>query len=79
MKQQWFCEGCGVSGTVTIPLGADVYAGVNSISRSHHAKSVICHPLNGIRKVRVRNPQLCTPKQWRELIHESNQKRARHD
>lgn len=76
MKQPWFCEACGASGTCTISLGSGVFTGLAAVKKAHRNKSITCDFLNGDSKVRIRNPALCTRNQWRDLVKRSNSLRA---
>lgn len=66
MIQQYFCETCRHAGEVEIRDHADVYEVVNVLESDHSAKNPNCSVV--VRKLRVRNPELCTPEQWAQLI-----------
>lgn len=52
MKQEWFCEVCKTSGTVTIDSDAGVYEVILLLQDSHKDKSPDCvNPLSGLRVV----------------------------
>jgi hypothetical protein len=66
MIQQYFCPICRHAGEIEIRKDAGVNEVINVLESDHAAKSPECRA--GIRTLRVRNPELCTPEQWAELI-----------
>jgi len=69
-KQEWVCEGCGLSGTVEYEPKADVFAVVHAI-RDHHetlaAKyAPLCH--FDVSQTRVRNAELMDEFEWNRLV-----------
>lgn len=79
MKQPWFCEACGATGTCTIPRGSGVFHGLTSVRKAHARKSGPCAVIHGDAFVRVRNPRLCGPGEWQDMIHRVNADRAREE
>jgi hypothetical protein len=66
MIQQYFCPICRHAGEVEIVKHAGVNEVLNVLESDHAAKSPKCGA--GIRALRVRNPEVCTPEQWASLI-----------
>ena len=66
MKQVWYCEGCDIQGSCTIPLGADAMDGIRRVEQAHHDKNIICHGINGYSKVRIKAPG-CSAKEWKQV------------
>lgn len=65
MKQEYFCDGCRLAGSVEIEEHASVFGVFNRIHGDHAAKSPACF---SAREIRVRNPEICTEAEWARII-----------
>jgi hypothetical protein len=71
-KQEWVCEGCGLSGVADYESGDGVFSVVRAI-REHHETlaskyAPTCH--FDIDQVRVRNPELMDEYAWNRRVAE---------
>jgi len=72
-RQEWVCEGCGLSGTVTYDSGCgDVFSVIRAI-RDHHETlaskyALLCH--FDMDQTSVRNDDLMDVYAWNRLIAE---------
>jgi hypothetical protein len=66
VRQVWYCEGCDVQGSCTIPRGTDVYGGVEILRRSHDKKSPGC-PTQQLAKLRIKAPG-CSAAEWKAVM-----------
>ncbi len=69
-KQEWVCEGCGLSGTVTYDPGDGVFSVVRAI-RDHHETlaskfAPLCH--FDMDQTRVRNDAAMDVYAWNRLV-----------
>lgn len=75
-KQEWVCEGCGLSGVVEYNGGDGVFAVVHAI-RNHHETlaskfAPTCH--FDIDQTRVRNSEMVNIYEWNRLVAEIERK-----
>jgi hypothetical protein len=71
MKQEWVCEGCGLSGAVDYePTNGDVFSVVHAIEDHHNrlAERHASHCRFDVHKVRVRNPSLMDEFAWNRFV-----------
>jgi hypothetical protein len=69
-KQEWVCEGCGLSGTVTFTPSTDVLS-VMRLLRDHHETlaskyAPLCH--YDMDRMRVRNDAVMDVYAWNRLV-----------
>jgi hypothetical protein len=78
-KQEWVCEGCGLSGVVQYNTGDGVFAVVHAI-RDHHETLASRHAPTchfDIDQTRVRNPEATDIYEWNRLVAEIERKAKR--
>jgi hypothetical protein len=68
MKQDWFCDLCMNYGTVEVDDRASVLTILYALEDAHKVAKRVCHKNNNLHHVRVRNPELYSSEQWRQLI-----------
>ena len=78
-KQEWVCEGCGLSGKTEYEPETGAFAVVHAI-RDHHETlaskyAPLCH--FDVDQVRVRNSQLTDEYAWNRLVAEIGRKCGR--
>lgn len=76
VKQEWLCEACGRIGKAELDSRETVMSAVLALSKAHARKSIACDDVNGLNKVRVRYPPICTPAEWQQLIDDTRQRLA---
>ncbi|MGA2426716.1 MAG: hypothetical protein ABSG07_22170 [Terriglobales bacterium] len=78
-KQEWVCEGCGLSGSTEYKSSDGAFAVVHAI-RDHHERlasqyAPTCH--FDIDQTRVLNPELMDQYAWNRFVAEISRKTAR--
>lgn len=68
--QQYFCPACSYAGTIEHEEHADVYTVINQLEDDHKRNRPQCD--QGVRGMRVRNPEECSDQEWAQVTGESS-------